>query len=121
MTCLSRGSYGVCLAIMGRSFEPDQVDPIQNQPNMFRVKILDNETRKNLVLNSKKLKDNPNYKNVYVSRDLTFMQRQELRARRTLGRSESTTHVSTANGAMAPHSFSAQGAGLGQRPDPANL
>ena len=62
--------------------QPDNVYRIPSQSNMFRIKITDTETRRKILLNAKKLKDHDNFRNVYISRDLTFVQRQEFRARR---------------------------------------
>ena len=53
---------------------------IYHQAHLYRIKIADNETRRNIIINTKKLKDNSNYKNTSLSRDLTFLQKQELRA-----------------------------------------
>ena len=51
---------------------------------MFRIKVSDVEARKNILLNAKQLKNTANYRNIYVSRDLTYLQRKELRDRRAL-------------------------------------
>ena len=68
--------------VLGRSIAPDNVVCINHQANLYRIKISDSETRRNILINAKKLKENNNYKNVFLSRDLTYLQRQDLRARR---------------------------------------
>ena len=68
--------------VMDTVLQPDNVYRIPSQSNMFRIKITDTEARRKILLNAKKLKDHENFKNVYISRDLTFVQRQEFRANR---------------------------------------
>ena len=49
---------------------------------MFRVKIDNEEDRKQLLLNAKNLKNNNSFKNIYINRDLTYKQRSALYHRR---------------------------------------
>ena len=49
---------------------------------LFRAKILNDDKRKELLLVAKKLKALKEYENVYIQKDLTLKQRQELYERR---------------------------------------
>ena len=49
---------------------------------LFRCQIEDDERRKILLQNVKKLRNIEKYRRVYIDRDLTYQQRQELKARR---------------------------------------
>ena len=49
---------------------------------LFRAKVLNDEKRKELLLVAKKLKSLKEYEKVYIQKDLTFRQRQELYERR---------------------------------------
>ena len=41
--------------ILGKSVAPDSVVCINHQANLYRIKISDNETRRNISINAKKL------------------------------------------------------------------
>ena len=74
---------------------------------MYRVRIGIKNDRAEILENSKRLKDNPNYKNVFISRDLTYSQRQAILARRnatSLQNSTSSTSllVGASNSASPP-------------------
>ena len=78
-----RAIFGrVSKIVTGTVLQTENVYRIPSQSGMFRIKIPDTETRRKILLNAKNLKDHENFKNVYISRDLTFVQRQEFRARR---------------------------------------
>ena len=47
---------------------------------MYRVKVADASVRSDLLCNSSYLKENADFRNVYLSRDLTYIKRQEQRA-----------------------------------------
>ena len=72
----------VTTAIIGSNCQPDNVVSVNQQANMFRIKLSDGEARKNILLNAKQLKNTANYRNIYISRDLTYLQRKEMRDRR---------------------------------------
>ena len=78
----SRKFGGVSSAIVGNNVVPESIVCINRQNHLYRIKIADDEVRRNILINSKKLKDDNTYKNVYLSKDLTYLQRQEQRARR---------------------------------------
>ena len=88
----------ISLAILGRSVQPDNIVCINHQTNLYRIKIVDNDTRRSILTNAKKLRDTDDFKNVFLSRDLTYLQRQELRARRVA----SSTSNSSSNPNMMP-------------------
>ena len=67
---------------------------------LYRAQILDREQRLLLLRRAKGLKDSRLYKSVYLQRDLTFRQRQEMAQRReSSGRSRS--NQAARRGAMA--------------------
>lgn len=53
--------------------------------NIFRAKIIDREARLRLLNSAPKLKSSPEFRHIYIQRDLTFLQRQELFKRRFPG------------------------------------
>ena len=54
---------------------------ISREKCLFRIKVNDDQAKKNLLDNAKLFR-NSTFPNVYINRDLTYKQRQELRARR---------------------------------------
>ena len=80
-------------AVIGRSINPDSFFCIDQSKNLYRISILDSNLRKNLLDNAKNLKNNSDFRNVYLNRDLTFKQRQDLKTRR-----ENLTRTVTPNG-----------------------
>ena len=78
-----RAIFGrVTTVIIGSNCQPDSVVSVNQQTNMFRIKVSDADLRKNMLSNAKQLKNTANYRNIYISRDLTYLQRKELRDRR---------------------------------------
>ena len=69
-------------ALINRTVTPENVYCINRDTGMYRVTVSDNEVRRNILSESKRLKDISEYRQVYISRDLTYMQRQEERTRR---------------------------------------
>ena len=59
------------------------------------------EDKFNLLSNANKLKDHDTFKNVYLSRDLTYQQRQEMIARRAVARNRGGTQPNGA-GILTP-------------------
>ena len=92
----------ISLAISGRCIQPDQVVCINHQSNLYRIKIADHDTRRSILTNAKKLRDDDNYKNVFLSRDLTYLQRQEFRARRTASTGQNVGSSSNLNPNFMP-------------------
>ena len=73
----------VCAELNVSDASPESVHCINADTGMFRVKVANGDKRKELLQNSASLKDSENMKHVYVSRDLTYIQRQERRTFRT--------------------------------------
>ena len=73
----------VCAELNVSDASPESVHCINADTGMFRVKVANGDKRKELLQNSARLKDSENLKHVYVSRDLTYIQRQERRTFRT--------------------------------------
>ena len=61
------------------------------------MKVSDYSTRNNILLKAKQLKDSELYRNVYINRDLTYNQRDELRQRLAARRSRNNSYNNTAN------------------------
>ena len=94
--------------VMGVEVSLSEVTAISNHANMYRAKVLNDEHRKLVLENSKKLKDT-SFCDVYITRDLTYAQRSELFQRRKarkaeLGKGDQHPHPDTADagGAVAP-------------------
>ena len=49
---------------------------------MYRVKLSDRTVRASILANAKKLKDNPQCVGIFISPDLTYIQRQDRAAKR---------------------------------------
>ena len=58
---------------------------IDQPKDIYRVKCANLDLRNSLVLKAKSLRDSDNYSNVFINRDLTYTQRQELYARQGTG------------------------------------
>ena len=71
----------VCNHLVGSVIPVTNVVCINKDRRLFRANILDDETRKNLLDNARSLRDSQ-FSNVFINRDLTYKQRQELKARR---------------------------------------
>ena len=72
---------------------------------LFRVDIPDKDCRVKILSSANKLKNSTEFKKVYISKDLTFLQRQEIKERRARSQSDHPVHRSNsaiANGAHTP-------------------
>ena len=58
--------------------------------NYFRARVTDADNRKELLLRCHQLRNSEEFSRVYINRDLTFQQRQDLRNRRTVARQSSS-------------------------------
>ena len=77
-TALASAAFDpVSTHILGSPVALSDVTCINRDKKLYRAKIIDDETRKNLLDNAKKL-HNTQYSHIYVSRDLTYNQRKEL-------------------------------------------
>ena len=85
----------ICSQITGSSSDPDEVYCINSQSGMYRVKVRDESVRRSILQNASKLKDSQNFKQIYISRDMTFIQRQELRAARATRRNPNGEQINT--------------------------
>ena len=68
--------------IIGEKLTPVRVHCIDQNKAIYRADIPNRELRIKLLQNAKKLKDDNQYKNIYINKDLTFQQRKEARERR---------------------------------------
>ena len=68
--------------LIGRRVPAEGLYCIDRTKRLYRLKISDRDTRAELLKKAPRLKDNPNYRKVFVSRDLTYMQRGDLRQQR---------------------------------------
>ena len=87
----------LCTNLTGSPYDPDDVHCINRDTGMFRVKVADLSVRDELILNAPKLKDLHQYKHIFISRDLTYNQRQEQRARRASRRNQDNNPRSPAD------------------------
>ena len=77
------GKFGeVCLSLIGSRPEFNDIYCINRDRKLYRITIMDREKKIALLSNAKDLKNNDQFKNIYISRDLTYSQRQELRSKR---------------------------------------
>ena len=77
----------ICGAIVGSSVDIEELYCINRERGLFRVGIKDKSAKQDILQNAKKLKGHNRFGGIFVSRDLTFIQRQELRQRREASRS----------------------------------
>ena len=87
--------------LMGTRVEVSEVMAIPGQSNYFRVKVMDENIRKQLLDKAKHLKGSI-HQNVYVSRDLTYAQRTELYRRRQERRAQQTQAEGANRGGSGP-------------------
>ena len=70
---------------------------IDASKNLYRANILNLDIRNRILDNAKNLRNINAYNNVYVNRDLTYAQRQELRDRRSRAQNAISTAVTNVN------------------------
>ena len=68
--------------LTGSNIIPDEIHCISVENSLYRVKIRNYSERSNLLQKAKNLNSHDQYRNVYINRDHTYRQRQELRDRR---------------------------------------
>ena len=76
----------MCEELVGESLVIDDIFCINRDRNMYRVKVQNRERKTALLLNAKNLKNSQNFSRVFISRDLTYLQRQELARKRLASR-----------------------------------
>ena len=69
-------------ALTGQRVVPDETYCVNQERSLYRVKISDFKVRSNIIDKSRNLRNIEAYRNIYINRDLTFKQREELRTRR---------------------------------------
>ena len=72
----------------------------QLNPRFVRAKITNREDRSHLLSATKKLKNIAQFSSVYISRDLTFKQREELKSRRSASRQFPPGSVATGSNSI---------------------
>ena len=77
--------------VLGHRVELLDITCVSSAKKIYRARITDDSIRKSLLDNSKKLKTNSAYANIYINRDLTYLQRNELFKRRQERRNGSST------------------------------
>ena len=65
--------------------------------NYFRARVTDADSRKELLLRCHQLRNSEEFSRVYINRDLTFQQRQDLRNKRSVARESSSGVASGSN------------------------
>ena len=77
------GKFGeICLSLIGSRPEFNNIYCINRERKLYRITIMDRDKKIALLSNAKNLKNNDQFRNIYISRDLTYSQRQELRSMR---------------------------------------
>ena len=72
----------ICEELVGEPLVIDDIFCINRDRNMYRVKIQNRERKTALLLNAKNLKNSENFSRIFMSSDLTYLQRQELARKR---------------------------------------
>ena len=72
----------ICQYLIGSPPVFDDIVCVSETNSIFRVKLQDMDSKYAIISNAKNLNRNDNFKQVYISRDLTYIQRQELAVRR---------------------------------------
>ena len=75
---------------------------ISSETDLYRGKVVDDELRKQLLDKAKQLKTSAQYSTVYIRRDLTYKQRQDLKAKREAA--TATLPKSAVDGSALPNS-----------------
>ena len=86
--------------ITGRRVTLQDVCMVDREKKIFRAKVLDEQTRKHLLDESRKLGDHDAYRRVFINRDLTYQQRNDLFRRRQQRRQELLRSPSGAVGGL---------------------
>ena len=117
------GFQGVVRRLIGYECDLHEVTRVNGQIGMFRAKIHDGNARSELLMNARKLKGMDGCESVFIQRDLTFKQRQELFRKRSLqwvgeerGGGLASVAVTCATGGARQHrdaASAAPGAGRG--------
>ena len=84
----------VCEFLINDSPSINDVFCINSDKCIFRVTLEEKEARAAILSSAKNLKNNPLFRRIYISRDLTYMQRQELMLKRSIQRT--TGHLAAA-------------------------
>lgn len=79
--------------LIGHRVTLTDVVKIHGEPDLFRGKINNDEVRKSVLDIAKQLKNSEQFCSVFIRRDLTYNQRQLLKARQTAARDAVTSHV----------------------------
>ena len=86
-------SFGdICRVLINKTPIINDVFCIDSGRGIFRLKVLDREDRIAILSNAKNLKNIDQLRNVYISRDLTYSQRQELFKKRSEARSQAQSN-----------------------------
>ena len=80
---------------------------IDRNKGLYRAKVNDPQQRKSILDNAKKLRESNDFKDVFLNRDLTFRQRQDLMERRAELRNSQAAALQV-QGAAAPSGSESQ-------------
>ena len=101
--------------LVGSPVQLSEIVCINAEKGMFRGKVVDFEARRKLLDSAKYLKNSLQFSSVYISRDLTYKQRQSMIARRARTRDENQNHVPPEVAAAAPSTVQGLSGGAVQR------
>lgn len=82
----------VCRSITGNTITPDSVTCINRDKKLYRAKVSNFDDRNKILASAKDLRENSEFDTVFISRDLTYQQRQERRLRRGPSRNDDSVH-----------------------------
>ena len=85
--------------LVGTRVTPDEIHCINSENSLYRVKLVNSRVRMNILENSRNLRGSMRFGQVYINRDLTYKQRQELRNRR-LARNPASENISVHRSSM---------------------
>ena len=95
--------------LVSKDISIENLQCVHQEKGIYRADIPNDDDRRLLLNQTKRLKEHASYKSVYIHKDLTYTQRQELYRRREAARN-------TDNGASAPSSQTQQSSNIASQP-----
>ena len=91
----------VCQTLINNSPTITDIHCINSDKRIYRVTLEDKDARIAILSSAKNLKNHPHFSRIYISCDLTFLQRQELIRKRASRRADYEQHEAVDLGAAA--------------------
>ena len=83
--------------LLGRSVVFSDIKTLDSSRSIYRCKIFNDKDRTDLLSKTRELRNNDNFKTIFINRDLTWNQRQKLFADRQRRSNPDDSHDGTAN------------------------